>query len=441
MAYPDISTGHVFCLLSSDLFIISFYLRTIPCQQKSIRRAAFFMISHVISQCRKLPFIPSGFTLTHLALGQFLSFVVSTTGMFTTFLINEFAFHLPMLQCLFVYLILFLSCCLLRRCISIHRIHGTTNTRLWKLCAIVAFCDANANILIVYAYQFSDMPTIQLLMCFSVPCVMVLTFIVHRFSNFRQVKPKRIDLLGDVSLCKNQPKPSPKPLYTPLQYIAAGICIAGIAFLIVTDAIHTSQKLVQFDGKRMVGDIFTIVGVTLYAISNVGCEWILKHSDGHFSESTSHDTSLADSVIVHCPKKQSRVIPIRLLIDYLYRLGALGSLICFVEICIFECVLLVLPNWYEKRHVYSFLAFEWRSSLTGSFCGYFGGFGLTMVVIYFAIPLLLFMSSATFLNLSLLTAQFYTLLWASLFFAYVIRQPFVLSFLLTIFGAALYECS
>ena len=391
---------------------------------------------------RKLARMPLAKLFAKLFVGQFLAFIVSTTGMLTTFLILNHKFHFPLLQCFCTYTLLFLASALLQ--VFFFRSMRTLRGPLWRTYALLAFCDANANILIVYAYQFSDMPTIQLLMCFSIPSVMLLSFLVYK-AELRRSDGTRC-ILGENFASADGSRTKSSGLFTRTQYVAACMCIAGVAFLIITDALKSAENALALDVKRAFGNFLSISGVLLYAVSNVGCEYVLKSVAGqrhplqlelateeHVCEVQKPGSR--GSALGNHPSTQMHILRV---LNYLTNTGFFGALTCLVETIAFECTMgFLAPGRVSQR--LSMLAFSWNEAICSSPVLYFFAFCSVMVLIYFLIPVLLLMSSATFLNLSLLGAQFYTLLWASIFFEYRIHTAFAVSFIFTTLGAVLYE--
>ncbi|KAF9598053.1 hypothetical protein IFM89_024040 [Coptis chinensis] len=106
----------------------------------------------------------------------------------------------------------------------------------WYWYALAGFIDVQANYLVIKAYQYSSITSVTLLDCFTIPWVMVLTwiFIGTRYS------------LG--------------------QFFGAALCIGGLSLVVLSDAKESGSG-----GKNpIVGDLLVIGGTLGYAISNVG---------------------------------------------------------------------------------------------------------------------------------------------------------------------------
>ena len=370
-----------------------------------------------------------------ILLGQALAFIVSTTGMFTTLLIEKFSFQIPIVQCLGAYTLLLMCTA------PLYFAYKGRERSDASMCtyAFLAFCDANANILIVYAYQFSDMPTIQLLMCFSIPSVMLLSTLAYRYEMYQGSSIKTTEN----NTTHNSPAKAPtRPLYSRTQYLSACVCLAGIISLIITDAVQSRESLLQIDKARIFGDALSIFGVILYAVSNVGCELLIKRKSP--VDAGERETAL-NEVVSRSHEEDGFQGPENIkqktqyILEYLLMLGLFGSISCIIELVLFEGALRLCAT-QSVQDQYSLSGFDWGSAASPTFIAYLFSFCATMVIIYFIIPALLILSSATFLNLSLLATQFYVLMWASLFFAYKIQVFFAVSFALTMLGAVIYEC-
>jgi solute carrier family 35 protein F1/2 len=118
--------------------------------------------------------------------------------------------------------------------------------RGWKY-LILAFVDVQANYLIVYAYQFTNLTSIQILDCSVIPIVMVLSWL---FLSVRYLIP---------------------------HLIGVGVCLVGIGMIIYADAI--SGKGVEGGQDRLLGDLLCLGAAVLYGIANVTEEFLVKQYD------------------------------------------------------------------------------------------------------------------------------------------------------------------
>jgi len=121
----------------------------------------------------------------------------------------------------------------------------------WWVLVLLAFCDVEANFVVVLAYQFTSITSVMLLDCFTIPCVMVISFFLfkERF-HFAQVS-------------------------------AVGVCILGLVILVFSDALQESDS--PSGDKVIFGDVLVLSASVLYAISNTGQQYqVERHSHIQF---------------------------------------------------------------------------------------------------------------------------------------------------------------
>ncbi|KAL6067718.1 Solute carrier family 35 member F1-like [Balamuthia mandrillaris] len=117
----------------------------------------------------------------------------------------------------------------------------------WWFYLLISIADVEANFLVVKAYQYTTITSVMLLDCFSIPCVMLLTFVLLRTR------------------------------YRPLHYVGVLLCLAGLAGLVVADANYNREH--GGGSKPLLGDILCLCGALLYSLSNVGQEASVKRFD------------------------------------------------------------------------------------------------------------------------------------------------------------------
>ncbi|MBA0779948.1 hypothetical protein Gotri_004117, partial [Gossypium trilobum] len=113
----------------------------------------------------------------------------------------------------------------------------------WYYYVVLGLVDVEANYLVVKAYQYTSITSVMLLDCWSIPSVMLLTFI------FLKTKYRFRKIAGVI------------------------VCVAGLVMVIFSD-VHAgdrSELPMWVEGGRdpRKGDLLVIAGATLYAISNV----------------------------------------------------------------------------------------------------------------------------------------------------------------------------
>ena len=117
----------------------------------------------------------------------------------------------------------------------------------WYWYLLLALCDVEGNYLLVTAYQYTTITSIQLLDCFTIPLIMLLSYCLLRTR------------------------------YTVLHYAAAAVCLSGMGLLVVSDQL---RQFHDDDGReardQLIGDLLVLLGCACYAVSNLGQERIVK---------------------------------------------------------------------------------------------------------------------------------------------------------------------
>lgn len=178
---------------------------------------------------------------TSLATGQFISLLITATGVFSSLLAND-GVDIPTVQSSLNYLLL--SGHLLwafPRGGTRHLAFPSWRYLLW------AFCDVEGNYLVVTAYQYTSVASVMLLDCFTIPVVMVVSRI----------------LMG--------------ARYTRWHILACCICIVGLSLTVLSDALLKKDSGASTpQGPAWFGDVLVLLGATLYGFSNVQQELIVK---------------------------------------------------------------------------------------------------------------------------------------------------------------------
>lgn len=174
-----------------------------------------------------------------VGLGQFASLLVTFTGLTSSVLTRQ-GIDAPTSQsfCNYLLLALFYGCTFLR---------SKKRTQVpWYYYLILAFVDVEGNYLVVKAYQYTSLTSVMLLDCWTIPCVILLTWFVM------------------------------KTKYKIGQLIGAFICILGLALVLLSD-VHASDR--SGGSNAILGDTLVIIGSTFYAVSNVSEELIISKVD------------------------------------------------------------------------------------------------------------------------------------------------------------------
>lgn len=252
--------------------------------------------------------------------------VLSGTGIFSTELSNA-GVQVPVVQSSLNYMLL---CGCLISLLPVLRRDGLSSP-LW-LYFVWALCDVEANYFVVKAYQYTSITSVMLLDCFAIPVAML----VSRW------------------LLKAQ--------YQIWHIVACLICVCGLALTMISDVVSGRDINPDLRGPAWLGDALVILGATLYGISNVLQEKLLKGGTR--------------------------------------RREALGMLgLCGIVISVIQAMVL------ERE---AFLQITWHSSTVANLLGFqmclFGMYVLTSVFLSFA--------DAAIFNLSMLTSDIYSVIWA-----------------------------
>mmetsp|Transcript_25034 Transcript_25034/g.70059 ORF Transcript_25034/g.70059 Transcript_25034/m.70059 type:complete len:352 (-) Transcript_25034:81-1136(-) len=172
--------------------------------------------------------------------GQCLSLLITGTGIFSTYLADDYGVNAPTTQSFLNYALLALFCGVLifrgTFLATVRDFYG------WYL--LLAILDVEANYFVVKAYQFTSITSIMLLDCVTIPVTMALSYF----------------LLA-------------RPVH-PMHVVGAGICVCGIVLLVLADAVSVQDDESAGAAAKnpLLGDAYVLLGASLYACSNVGQE-------------------------------------------------------------------------------------------------------------------------------------------------------------------------
>ncbi|KAL3635007.1 hypothetical protein CASFOL_022061 [Castilleja foliolosa] len=178
-------------------------------------------------------------TLLGLGLGQFLSLLITSTGFSSSELAKK-GINAPTSQSFLNYVFLALvygSIMLYRR---------KPLKAKWYYYILLGLVDVEANFLVVKAYQYTSITSVMLLDCWTIPCVLFLTWF------FLKTKYRFNKLLGVV------------------------ICIAGLVIVVFSD-VHSADRSSGINPIK--GDLLVIAGATLYGVTNVSEEYFVNSAD------------------------------------------------------------------------------------------------------------------------------------------------------------------
>ncbi|KAM7430957.1 hypothetical protein ABFA07_018400 [Porites harrisoni] len=296
--------------------------------------------------------------LVILALGQLLSWFVCGTGVFSQLLVTNYSIEIPTTQSFLNYLLLGLIYTTALAC-NPNDFKGKLKERGLKYFFLALF-DVEANYLVVKAYQYTNLTSIQVLDCFTTASVLVLSWI------FLKVR------------------------YQCVHYSGVVICLVGIICLVIAD--YYGSRYYGAGGtvckNQVVGDILVLCGSIMYGVSNVAQEFVVKN----FSRA-----------------------------EFLGMIGFFGSFISAIQMIILERNQLLAIEWNYKIALYIV------------------GFAICLFLLYNLMPIAMQFSSATVVNLSLLTADFYSLLCGIFLFHYKFSALYLGSLTFIIIGLIVYN--
>uniref|UniRef100_A0AAY5KZ10 Info solute carrier family 35 member F2, like n=1 Tax=Esox lucius TaxID=8010 RepID=A0AAY5KZ10_ESOLU len=286
-----------------------------------------------------------------VAMGQFLASLICGTAVTSQYLASDYHVDAPMLQSFMGYTLL----CLTYTTALLFRT-GDGNMfqilkRKWWKYLLLGLVDVEANYTVVKAYQYTTLTSIQMLDCFVIPVVMVLSWWFL------------------------------KTCYRPIHYISVVICLLGVGAMVGADLLAGRDQGSTSD--ILLGDGLVLLSASLYAVSNVCQEYTVKHL--------------------------SRV-------EFLGMVGLFGTLISGIQLGILEHTNVANIQW------------DWSIAML------FAAYGLCMYTLYSCMPIVVKKTSATAVNLSLLTADLLSLFCGLFLFQYKFSCLYMVSLVIILIG-------
>jgi solute carrier family 35 protein F1/2 len=234
-------------------------------------------------------------TMKLIIFGQILSISITGTATFSQFLSNN-GVNAPTFQSFTNYVMLCVYIFPLYQSAKVRKDHNSNTNIKTNTCRdsasgqacnllsistslpswqyfLLALADVEGNFFLVRAYQYTTITSVQLLDCFTIPCVMVLS--VCLFSTTF----KKWHIIGCVS------------------------CLIGLVLCVISDIV-SDRYGDQQASNAYIGDLLVCVGCVFYAVSNIGQEIVVKEHDAR--------------------------------VEYLAMLGLYGTFISGVQMLIFE---------------------------------------------------------------------------------------------------------
>lgn len=322
-------------------------------------------------------------------LTQFLAVALATTGVSSQALTNQ-GVYAPTTQSFFNYCLLaivFGTCSIMLPLIRLRRRQASSTAaqqattsssssrqcedeaaavaakwahlrKSWPSFAVLAFIDVEANVLVTKAYQYTSLTSVTLLDCFTIPCVMLGSWLLLRAR------------------------------YKPGHYIGAVCCIAGLAVLVLGDSSAFSSSISGISGTGFLD----LLRGTFVGLSGSG------GSNGS-SGSSGSSPLLGDSLVLLgallygiCNVAQELLLADVEPGQLLALLGFFGAVISGAQAALLEHKMLVTVHWGSASVLLPM-----------------AGFAAAMFAFYSLVPRVLVWGGATVLNLGLLTSD----VWAA----------------------------
>ncbi|KAM4904576.1 solute carrier family 35 member F2 [Sylvia borin] len=290
-----------------------------------------------------------------IIMGQFVSLFICGTAVTSQYLSEKYQMRTPMLQSFINYVLLLLVyTTMLAFRTGIDSLWQILKKRWWKY-IFLGLVDVEANYVVVKAYQYTSLTSVQLLDCFGIPMLMALSWFILRAR------------------------------YRLIHFVAVAICLLGVGAMVGADILAGRS---EGEGSDVViGDVLVLLGASLYAISNVSEEYIVKNL--------------------------SRV-------EFLGMVGLFGTIISGLQLAVLEHRELRRIQW------------NWEVALLLT------AFALCMFALYSFMPVVMKVTSATSVNLGILTSDLYSLFFGLFLFHYKFSGLYILSFVVIMVGFLLY---
>ncbi|XP_029536764.2 solute carrier family 35 member F2-like isoform X3 [Oncorhynchus nerka] len=180
-----------------------------------------------------------------VAMSQGLAALICGTAVTSQYLASDYHVDAPMLQSFMSYTLLCLTytTALLFRT-GDENMFPILKKRWWKY-LLLGLVDVEANYTVVKAYQYTTLTSIQLLDCFVIPVLMILScwFL--------------------------------KTCYRPVHYVSVCVCLLGVGAMVGADLL--AGRDLGSTSDILLGDGLVLLSASLYAVSNVCQEYTVKH--------------------------------------------------------------------------------------------------------------------------------------------------------------------
>ncbi|PAA50847.1 hypothetical protein BOX15_Mlig020750g1, partial [Macrostomum lignano] len=184
--------------------------------------------------------------LVSLALGQLLSLFICGTAVTSGYL-QRFGVNAPTSQCFLNYLLLGLTF----GSVAFYRLGRAASLRaaarrLWWRYLLAALMDVEANFLVVKAYAYTSVTSVQLLDCASIPVALISSWF----------------LLG--------------ARFKACHYVGVAACVLGAGGMALADVLAAQHAGDSAPPAPLLGDALVLAGGALYGLSNVWQEHLVR---------------------------------------------------------------------------------------------------------------------------------------------------------------------
>uniref|UniRef100_A0A7N6FJ03 Info solute carrier family 35 member F2, like n=1 Tax=Anabas testudineus TaxID=64144 RepID=A0A7N6FJ03_ANATE len=174
-----------------------------------------------------------------MAMGQGLAVLICGTAITSQYLATNFQVDTPMLQSFLNYALLCAT-----YTTSVLKFRTILKRRWWKY-LLLGLVDVEANYTVVKAYQYTTLTSVQLLDCFVIPVLILLSWWIL------------------------------KTRYRPVHYVAVCICLLGVGAMVGADLLAGRDQ--GSTSNILLGDGLVLLSAALYAVSNVCQEYTVKN--------------------------------------------------------------------------------------------------------------------------------------------------------------------
>ncbi|KAI0693191.1 hypothetical protein C8T65DRAFT_66391 [Cerioporus squamosus] len=309
-----------------------------------------------------------------LLAGQVVSLCITCTNVTTTELVER-NWALPTTQTFFLYFSLFV----IYTPYTIYKYGFVGWLKMifrdgWKY-FILAACDVEGNFLVVKAYQYTTLLSCMLLDAWAIPVCLLFCWIYMRPKyHWTQLLVRSIPCQRLQNDCSS--------MFGRTQGIF--ICIGGLGMLVASDELTDKDWPAL---SRAKGDVFMLVGASLYGFTNATEEFFVRKSP---------------------------------LYEVVGQLGMWGVLINGIQAAGLEHKDMTSASW------------------NGTTIGLLVAYTAAMFILYTVAPILYRMASAAYYNLSLLSSDFYGLLFGLFLFHYTVYWLYFVAFAVVILGLIIY---